>query len=73
MELSRIGLLDIEVAEKASKLVVERVAGKRAAGKMVVEAVERIHNKQIQVSSFNYFRFHWKLTLSIFSSLSWRQ
>ena len=36
---------------------------------MVVEAVERIHNKQIQVSSFNYFRFHWKLTSSVFKQL----
>ena len=71
-ELSWIVALDKSAVEEVSRLVVEIVSGKRVAGKMAVEAVERIPNKQIQVSSFNYFVFHQKLTLSIFSSLSWR-
>ena len=43
--------------EEASKLVVERVAGKKMAAKAVAAAVERIQNKQIQMSNFWLLQF----------------
>ena len=51
-EYHGVVVLDKVVAEEASKLVVERVSGKKMVAKAVVEAEERIQNKQIQVSNF---------------------
>jgi len=51
-QYSNVVVLDKLAVEEALELVVERVIGKKMAGKVVTEAVERIHNKQIQVSSF---------------------
>jgi len=57
MEFGRMVVSDKEVVEEASKLVVERVAGKKMAAKAVAAAVERIQNKQIQMSNFWLLQF----------------